>query len=1383
MTSFTLAGSSGTSQTISDGNTLTIAAGSGITTTAGATDTVTIASTLGTSVDLTSEVTGTLPVGNGGTGTGTAFTAGSVVFAGTSGVYSQDNSNLFWNDSTNRLGIGDASPAAALTVGSGDKFQVDTSGNILSSGKMYLGEGTPSIPSGPTLAVHSATSGSPGIAIIGGTGVSGLEYKTSNTSPTADWFSFADNTTGRYVLYDNITGGTTQPFQVEVGTPENTLYLDSTGGVGIGTNSPHFSLELRNNITTPSFAMSDDDVSHPFTDFVNADVFTAISSLSTTAGGGSFASFSDTDATALRFVGGIGSTNPTDTTPAILFISAKSNGTTGIADLGSAETLFQVANNDNTPALTILGSGNVGIGDTTPAALLTVGSGDKFQVDGSGNITSASLASGSTQCLQADSSGVISGTGSACGSGSGGMSIGGTVTSGTSGSILFVDGSTHLAQDNSNFFWDDSSNRLGIGTNSPDTSLEIFGTSNNLQLSYDATHQANLFTDSDGQLNITSDDSIALSPASNVHVLLPSNDDSFDFTVRNSDDVDVLEIDSDGWFGISSDGTHYAGFYSDSNGELTITPDGNVANLGGGTTRTALRFLENSGNGSNYVAFQAPTSITSDVTWTLPSADSSGVLRSNGSGTLSIGDASLTSDVTGVLPLANGGTNKNLTASNGSIVYSDADSFELLAGGTSGRALISGGSSAPTWFAPTAGSVLFAGTSGVLAQDNSNLFWDDSTNRLGIGDATPDSVLNVEGTVTTSGSNAVAGVLTELTLTNSTSSGFQFGNRNLVTVNGTVAGTEVGQFIRMTDDTSLANTVRGLEVQAYSGTNNNGINTGIATFGKTFGLQAETTAQAGSVVQAAAVFADLNNSADGSLGNAIRAFTDNATSADLVSFVQDTSTFTGNGLIMNFAAGSGSFTGNFINLQKNSTTLMHVDDDGSTFVSFTGTGTANAVCHTSSGNANNDELVDCTSTPAADYAEMYPVASGIEPGEVVMLGQQTVTTYDQTNGVVDWTKAKGTIKQLVRADQPYAGGIVGVVSDNYGDFISTGYNIKPEDNPKSVALNGRVPVRVNLDNGPIQPGDWLTASRIPGVAMRADKPGTAIGQALAPYDGTQTSNLIMVFVHTTYYDPTTLVEDNGGIVLQRGATTTTLVADSANAAFLINQNGAGDLLSLQANGADRFLVKNNGAININAISADDQDQIAVIKSNDEDVFTISARGDVAVKGNIIVRDDNFAGSIATAEDGTAEVDFTYDLGTGKPDVQLTPESESPVFAQIADWQTDNLGRYTGFTIKTFALNGTPTSAIVHYLVVGKPDGYDTVGTVIQVVNAPQEGTENSEQGTGDSDDIILPTDDNGTVAGDSTSTDALPPPDILSGDDDSSGTDSTSTSALSEPGA
>ena len=67
-------------------------------------------------LSLTAGVTGTLPVGNGGTGTTTAFTTGSVVFAGASGVYSQNNSKFFWDNTNNRLGINTATPQTQLTV-------------------------------------------------------------------------------------------------------------------------------------------------------------------------------------------------------------------------------------------------------------------------------------------------------------------------------------------------------------------------------------------------------------------------------------------------------------------------------------------------------------------------------------------------------------------------------------------------------------------------------------------------------------------------------------------------------------------------------------------------------------------------------------------------------------------------------------------------------------------------------------------------------------------------------------------------------------------------------------------------------------------------------------------------------------------------------------------------------------------------------------------------------------------------------------------------------------------------------------------------------------------------------------------------------------------
>jgi len=48
-----------------------------------------------------------------------ALTTGSIVFANASNQLAQDNANLFWDDTNNRLGVGTATPAIALDLATG----------------------------------------------------------------------------------------------------------------------------------------------------------------------------------------------------------------------------------------------------------------------------------------------------------------------------------------------------------------------------------------------------------------------------------------------------------------------------------------------------------------------------------------------------------------------------------------------------------------------------------------------------------------------------------------------------------------------------------------------------------------------------------------------------------------------------------------------------------------------------------------------------------------------------------------------------------------------------------------------------------------------------------------------------------------------------------------------------------------------------------------------------------------------------------------------------------------------------------------------------------------------------------------------------------------
>ena len=119
-----------------------------------------------------------------------------------------------------------------------------------------------------------------------------------------------------------------------------------------------------------------------------------------------------------------------------------------------------------------------------------------------------------------------------------------------------------------------------------------------------------------------------------------------------------------------------------------------------------------------------------------------------------------------------------------------------------------------------------------------------------------------------------------------------------------------------------------------------------------------------------------------------------------------------------------------------------------------------------------------------DVAEWVPSDGEMPAGTVVVLDRL------KTNSVTPSSKAYDTA-------------VAGVVSAEPGVLLGTAGSDKSK-----IATNGRVRVRVDARTNPVQVGDLLVTSDIPGTAMRSEpidiagiklhRPGTLIGKALEP---------------------------------------------------------------------------------------------------------------------------------------------------------------------------------------------------------------------------------------------------------------------------------------------
>jgi hypothetical protein len=227
----------------------------------------------------------------GGTGTSTTFTLGSVVFAGSSGVYTQANSQLFWDNANNRLGIGTATPSTKLDVQGNTAItgSLDVNGLIrgqasaLSGDVLLIGDNTklvdinvldtvglysqstPTIGSlklgsgGGTISGYNGNIGigttSPGNRLeVSGSGIQTVRAITTDTSGiniarfTAEFTGGGGGVTSALDIragdnYTFLDARTNTPLLIGTNDTER-MRITSDGRVGIGTSSPAAKLHV-----------------------------------------------------------------------------------------------------------------------------------------------------------------------------------------------------------------------------------------------------------------------------------------------------------------------------------------------------------------------------------------------------------------------------------------------------------------------------------------------------------------------------------------------------------------------------------------------------------------------------------------------------------------------------------------------------------------------------------------------------------------------------------------------------------------------------------------------------------------------------------------------------------------------------------------------------------------------------------------------------------------------------------------------------------------------------------------------------------------------------------------------------------------------------------
>ncbi|KKS97820.1 MAG: hypothetical protein UV73_C0005G0097 [Candidatus Gottesmanbacteria bacterium GW2011_GWA2_43_14] len=317
-----------------------------------------------------------------------------------------------------------------------------------------------------------------------------------------------------------------------------------------------------------------------------------------------------------------------------------------------------------------------------------------------------------------------------------------------------------------------------------------------------------------------------------------------------------------------------------------------------------------------------------------------------------------------------------------------------------------------------------------------------------------------------------------------------------------------------------------------------------------------------------------------------------------------------------------------------STTSNHEDQESYFIVADT-TGTGSILTNASS-----------FSSGGTDFAEVFDSSDNLEIGDLVE--------------IAEGSDLAANLPKVRRTQTNQSQKMIGFVTDRAG-FIGGKQENNEDISLKTVGLVGRVPAKVSALNGPIQIGDPLTSSVVPGHAVKALNKGPVIGRALE--DFTNQTGIILVFVQYSWFDPGSPTPDNdrdnfisfdilsGAIDEAFSQFSQALSFARSNLEYLIVGNLKAQTINSPVIEAENITTSNLTAGTIEPFPEQDlvidlasgSGQLK-IKGPNEELLTLNTQGDLDLSGDLTAKNSSLSGSATVS--GTL---FADDIKSSKLD--------------------------------------------------------------------------------------------------------------------------------------